>query len=52
MPEILLTGATGFVGSAGVQRLLGWTPPISLDQGLKRTGAMDPRDKPEDDDGG
>jgi nucleoside-diphosphate-sugar epimerase len=33
-------------------RLLGWMPLISLDEGLKRTGAMNLRDKPEDDDGG
>jgi UDP-glucose 4-epimerase len=35
------------------RRLMDWTPPISLDEGLKRVGAMDPRYyKSENDDGG
>jgi nucleoside-diphosphate-sugar epimerase len=33
------------------QRLLGWMPPISLDEGLRRAGAMVPKHNPVDDGG-
>jgi UDP-glucose 4-epimerase len=66
VPAVLLKLAAVMVGKQDVaqrlccslqvdiektRRLMGWTPPISLDEGLKRVATMNPRYKSENDDG-